>query len=145
MRERRLDWLLRIKSFLVLVTLGFSIQHITWCWIGESLSLKISKNTQSKITSFSSLLPRSTVLSDIRAADHPILKFTQDRKIFRVLLIVGVILGVVAGSETGTSTNPTQILDLRIASVVVFLFLTLVQALQTAILATSPASGTHEI
>ena len=129
----------------MLVTLGFSIQHIIWCWIGESLSLKIFKNTQSKIIIFSSLLPQSTVLSDIRAADHPILKFTQDRKIFRVLLIVGVILGVVAGSETGTSTNPTQILDLRIASVVVFLFLTLVQALQTAILATSPASGTHEI
>ena len=53
MRGRRLDWLLRIRSFLVLVTLGFSIQHITWCWIGESLSLKIPKNTQSKIIFFS--------------------------------------------------------------------------------------------
>lgn len=81
------------------------------------------------------------MLAEIRAADHPILKFTQDRRIFRLLLIVGVVLGVVAGSETGTSTKPQQILDLRIASVVIFLVLTLVQALQTAILVTSPASG----
>ena len=55
--------------------------------------------------------------------------------------MVGVILGIVAGSETGSSTNPTRIQDLRIASVVIFLFLTLVQALQTGILATSSVSG----
>jgi hypothetical protein len=82
-------------------------------------------------------LLQRTVLSGIRAANHPILKITQDRRIFRLLLLVGVVLGVVAGSETGSNTNPTQILDLRIASVVIFLVLTLVQALQTAILATS--------
>ena len=90
-------------------------------------------------------LLQSTVLSEIRAADHPILKFTQDRRIFRLLLIVGVVFGVVAGSETGTSTSQVLILNLRITSVVIFLFLTLVQALQTAILATSSASGTQNL
>lgn len=68
------------------------------------------------------------------------MKLTQDRKIFRLLLMVGVLLGVVAGSET-RSSNPTQIEDLRVASAVIFLFLTLVQALQTGILATSSISG----
>ena len=81
------------------------------------------------------------MLSEIRAADHPILKFIQDRRIFRLLLIVGVVFGVVAGSETGTSTSQVLILNSRITSVVIFLFLTLVQALQTAILAASSASG----
>ena len=85
-------------------------------------------------------LLQSTLLSDLQAANHPILKFTQDRRVFRLLLLVGVILGVVSGSETGSS-NTTQAEDLRIASVAIFLFLTVVQALQTGILATSSVSG----
>ena len=79
------------------------------------------------------------MLSDIRAADHPILKFTQNREIFRVLLEVGVVLGVVAGLYP--AATQTQNLDLYITSVAIFLFLTLVQVLQTAILAHVTSSG----
>ena len=79
------------------------------------------------------------MLSDIRAADHPILKFTQNREIFRVLLEVGVVLGVVAGLYP--AATQTQNLDLYITSVAIFLFLTLVQVLQTAILAHATSSG----
>ena len=79
------------------------------------------------------------MLSDIRAADHPILKFIQNREIFRVLLEVGVVLGVVAGLYP--AATQTQNLDLYITSVSIFLFLALVQALQTAILAHATSSG----
>ena len=141
MQEIILDWLLQMKSFPVSVTLDFSIQRTLWSWIGESLS-QISPGLQSD---FFSLL-QSTLLSDLRAADHPILKFTQDRRAFRLLLMVGVIIGVVAGSEIGSSNvNPNQIEDLRIASVVIFLVLTVVQAVQTCILATSSVSGMLKI
>jgi len=114
---------------------------------GETLGLVIADQILSSVGYFGllysayTLVLDRTLLSDLRPANHPILKFTQDRRVFRLLLMVGVILGIVAGSETGSSTNPTRIQDLRIASVVIFLFLTLVQALQTGILATSSVSG----
>ena len=58
--------------------------------------------------------------------------------------MVGVILGVVAGSDTSSSsTSQTQ--ALHIASVAIFLFLTIIQALQTAILATSSVSGNAKL
>lgn len=61
--------------------------------------------------------------------------------------MVGVIVGVIAATET-TSTGPsntTTTQALRVTSVAIFLFLTLVQALQTGILATSSVSGMQKI
>jgi hypothetical protein len=132
-----LDWLLRIKPFPVLVTFHFSIHRTHWFWIGESHS---PRSTQPNFF----FCFKSTLLSDLRPDNHPILRITQDRRMFRFLLTVGVVLGIVAASET-TSGNTTTTKALRIASVVIFLFLTVVQALQTCILATSSASGMRNL
>jgi hypothetical protein len=84
-----------------------------------------------------------TLLSDLRLDKHPILRIIQDRRPFRLLLVAGVILGIVAATRFTPSgpSNTTQAKALRIASVTIFLFLTLVQALQTGILATSSISA----
>ena len=77
------------------------------------------------------------MLSDLRAANHPILRFTQDGRIFRLLLMVEVIVGIIAATLADTTTTKA----LRVTSVAISLFLTVLQALQTAILATSSVSG----
>ena len=87
------------------------------------------------------------MLSDLRAANHPILRFTQDGRIFRLLLMVEVIVGIIAATlaETTSHYDPfdttTTTKALRVTSVAISLFLTVLQALQTAILATSSVSG----
>jgi len=114
---------------------------------GETLELYLAYVILSSVGYFSllyssyTLVLDRTLLSDLRAANHPILKFTQDRRIFGLLLLVGVVLGIVGDSITTTFTNRAQIQALRISGVAIFLFLTVVQALQTAILATSSTSG----
>jgi len=133
---------IRVTAFIIRAVLAGSESA------GENLGLVIANEILSSVGYFGllysayTLVLDRTLLSDLRAADHPILKFTQDRRAFRLLLMVGVIIGIVAGSEIGSSNvNPNQIEDLRIASVVIFLVLTVVQALQTGILATSSVSG----
>ena len=81
------------------------------------------------------------LVSDLPADKYPNLKFTKNRIGFGYLLQAGIILGVVAGSETGSCINPTQIQGLHIASVVIFLYLTVLQALRTATLAFTSVSG----
>ena len=57
--------------------------------------------------------------------------------------MVGVIVGIIAATETTSSgpSNTTTTKALRVTNVAIFLFLTVLQALQTVILATSSASG----
>jgi hypothetical protein len=135
--------LIRVTAFIIRAVLAGSATA------GESLGLVIADEILSSVGYFSllysayTLVLDRTLLSDLQAANHPILKFTQDRRLFRLLLLVGVILGVVAASETTSSgpSNTSTTKALRITSVVIFLFLTVVQALQTGILATSSISG----
>jgi hypothetical protein len=116
---------------------------------GQSLGLVIADEVLSQVGYFSllysayTLVLDRTLLSELRPADHPILKFTQDRRLFRLLLMVGVALGIVAATRTTSSgpSNTTSTRALRITSATIFLVLTLVQALQTGILATSSISG----
>jgi len=135
--------LIRVAAFTIRAVLAGSETA------GESLGLVVADEILSSVGYFSllysayTLVLDRTLLSDLRPANHPILKFTQDRRIFRLLLMVGVIVGVIAATET-TSTGPsntTTTQALRVTSVAIFLFLTLVQALQTGILATSSVSG----
>jgi len=113
---------------------------------GENLGLVIAEQTISSVGYFSllyssyTLVLDRTLLSDLQPASHPILRFTQIRRVFRLLLLVGVVLGIVAGTETGSS-NTSQTQALRITSLALFLFLTVIQAVQTGVLATSSISG----
>ncbi|KAJ7742601.1 hypothetical protein B0H16DRAFT_1693771 [Mycena metata] len=63
------------------------------------------------------------------------LKIMRDRRLFRVVLIIGVGLGVV-GITDATSSNPQKAADsvnTRRASAILFLVLTVIQALQTVL------------
>lgn len=81
------------------------------------------------------------LLSDLPPLNHPILKLTQDRRAFRLAILLAVVLGVVAltKSSNGQSTSKTR--ALHIASTILFLFLTIIQAVQTVYLATSGITG----
>lgn len=130
-----------MKFFPKLVTFHFSTQLIPWSWIGEfCIPLRLQLRQLN-----SDLFPlASTLLSDLRAANHPILRITQAERLFRLVLTAGVVIGIVAASST-TSTGPSntpKTKALRITSVAIFLALTVVQAIQTGILATSSISGT---
>jgi len=135
--------LIRVAAFTVRAVLAGSKTA------GESLGLVIADEVLSQVGYFSllysayTLVLDRTLLSDLRPAEHPILKFTQDRRLFRLFLMVGVALGIVAATRTNSSgpSNTTETKALRIASATIFLVLTLIQALQTGILATSSISG----
>jgi magnesium-transporting ATPase (P-type) len=67
----------------------------------------------------------------------------RERRVFRVALIIGVVLGVM-GISDATSSNPSKAADganLRRASTILFLVLTLIQAVQTLLVFTQ--SGTR--
>ena len=65
---------------------------------------------------------------------HPVLRFTRNRRLFRVLLMVAVALGIASSSMTDathTAANDNTIKSLHEASTIIFLVLTALQALQT--------------
>jgi hypothetical protein len=67
--------------------------------------------------------------------EYVALKIMRDRRLFRIVLIVGVVLGVM-GTSDATSSDPKKAANganLRRASTILFLVLTLVQALQTSL------------
>jgi hypothetical protein len=71
------------------------------------------------------------------------LRIMRERRVFRVALIIGVVLGVM-GTSDATSSNPSKAADganLRRASTILFLVLTLIQAVQTLLVFTQ--SGTR--
>lgn len=122
---------------------------------GQTLGLVIADEVLSQVGYFSllysayTLVLDRTLLSDLRPDNHPILRITQNKRIFRLVLTAGVIIGVVAATRT-TSNGPSNTSEskaLRITSVAIFLALTVVQALQTGILATSsiPAQSQYYI
>jgi hypothetical protein len=127
-----------MKFFLQLVIMDFSFQRISWSWVGEFHPLVISRSTS--LTSS----PASASLSNLRPAS-PILRFAQ--RMFHPFLLSAAIQGIVAATRT-TSSGPANTPDakaLRISSVTIFLFLTVVQALHTGILATASISGINHL
>jgi len=116
---------------------------------GETLGLVVADEILSQVGYFSllysayTLVLDRTLLSDLRAANYPILRITRAERLFRLVLTAGVVIGIVAATRT-TSTGPSNTSDtkaLRITSVAIFLALTVVQAIQTGILATSSISA----
>ena len=78
-------------------------------------------------------------LANFPRIDSPIFRIVQDRRVFRLALMVAVILGVVAASST-TSSGPStssSTKSLHIASTALFLALTVLQAAQTLVLVIS--------
>ncbi|KAF8892350.1 hypothetical protein CPB84DRAFT_1748770 [Gymnopilus junonius] len=67
---------------------------------------------------------------------HPILRLTRNRRLFRVVLMIAVALGIASSSMTDathTASNDSKIKSLHEASTIIFLILTVLQALQTLV------------
>jgi len=134
--------MLRVTAFIIRAVLAGSETA------GENFGLVRADVVLSSVGYFSLLYPSQILvfhraqLSDLRPDTHPIIKFTPIRGTFRMQLLVAIILGAVAGGENPSSpdASPSQMQGLRISSVAVFLFLTIAQAIQTVVLATSSRS-----
>ncbi|KAF8162620.1 hypothetical protein B0H34DRAFT_692095 [Crassisporium funariophilum] len=109
---------------------------------GESLSLLIADEVLLGVGYFGLLYSAYTLvldrelLNDSPRPRSPILQVTQNRRIFRLVLLVALVLGIVAASTTdnsGSSSSTSR--TLHIASTVIFLALTVLQAFQTLLLA----------
>lgn len=137
---------IRVAAFIIRAVLAGSTKA------GETLGLVIADEILSQVGYFSllysayTLVLDRTLLSDLQAANHPILRITQAKKLFRLVLTAGVVIGIVAASRTTSAgpSNTSSTKALRITSVAIFLVLTVVQAIQTVVLATSSVSAQSE-
>ncbi|KAJ6588100.1 hypothetical protein B0H19DRAFT_1205772 [Mycena capillaripes] len=85
-------------------------------------------------SAFTLVLDRE-IASGAVATEYLPLKLMRDRRLFRLVLMVGVVLGVV-GISDATSSDPDKAAtgaNLRRASTILFVVLTLIQAVQTAL------------
>ncbi|KAF8809298.1 hypothetical protein BYT27DRAFT_7136418 [Phlegmacium glaucopus] len=133
---------IRVAAFAIRTALAASSSA------GESLGLVIAESTLFGVGYFSLLYSAYTLvldrmlISDVPPSNHPLLRLTQNRRIFRLAVLLALVLGIVASSTTnsnGTSTTTTK--SLHIASTAIFLVLTVLQVIQTVILAKSGMSG----
>ena len=82
------------------------------------------------------------LLTESSPPEHPILRLTQDRRLFRLVVMIALILGIISASSTksnGTISATNK--SLHIASTIIFLVVTVLQVLQTIILARKDVSG----
>jgi hypothetical protein len=85
------------------------------------------------------------LLSDPTPPNNPILRLTQNRRLFRVAILVGLILGIASSSSTNSNGSSSSTTDsLHIASTIIFLVVTILQAIQTFFLASKHVSGQNQ-
>jgi len=80
------------------------------------------------------------LLTNVSPRKGPLSQIIYNRRIFRMIMMVGVVLGIVASTEMSSgdaSTTSGTAHSLRIASTVIFLVLTILVAYQTLILASA--------
>lgn len=134
--------LLRVVAFAVRAILTSSASA------GETLGVVITDQLLSGVGYFSLLYSAYTLvldrllLSDHPQIDLPVLRLTQNRRLFRLALLIAVILGVISATQTNTDGSTGSLSkSLHIASTVIFLVLTVLQAIQTVVLAQTGVSG----
>ncbi|KAJ7766351.1 hypothetical protein DFH07DRAFT_737316 [Mycena maculata] len=110
--------------------------------LGENLNVFIADEVMFGVGFFALLYSAFTLVLDreIMSGAGPTnnlpLKIMRDRRMFRVVLIIGIALGVMGISDS-TSSNPSKAssgVTLHRASTIIFLVLTGIQALQTALM-----------
>ena len=81
-------------------------------------------------------------LTDRPAPTNPLLRITRNRHLFRIVLMTAVVLGIVSATQTNNdgSTSTTSS-SLHKVSIIIFLVLTVLQALQTLVLVRVEMSG----
>lgn len=125
---------LRVVAFAIRAVLAASVSA------AENLNLVIADEALFAIGYFSliysayNLVLDRILLSDPTPPNNPILRITQNRRLFRLAILLGLILGIVS-SSTSSSNGSTSSESLHIASTVIFLVVTILQAIQTIYLA----------
>ncbi|KAK6974361.1 hypothetical protein R3P38DRAFT_2812103 [Favolaschia claudopus] len=106
-------------------------------FVGQNLNVLIADEVMFGVGFFALLYSAYTLVLDreiISGATLQLpLKIMRNRRLFRIILIVAVVLGV-QGISDSTSSNPKKAstgTDLRRASTIIFLVLTIIQAIQT--------------
>lgn len=85
---------------------------------------------------------RRILLSDPTPPNNPILRITQNRRLFRIAILLGLILGIASSSSTNSNGSSSTTTDsLHVASTIIFLVVTILQAIQTFFLAAKHVSG----
>jgi membrane-associated phospholipid phosphatase len=75
-------------------------------------------------------------MQDRPESSNPLIRLTKNRRLFRLVLLIAVILGIVASTEISSSGTISHTGKLeRIISTIIFLVLTILQAFQTFLLA----------
>ncbi|KAG6889156.1 hypothetical protein C0995_003333 [Termitomyces sp. Mi166 len=127
----RLTWayLVRIAAFTIRAVLAGSESA------GENLGLFIADSVLFGVGFFALLYSAYTLVLDRwllldAPPEQGVLRMTRDRRLFRVVMLVAVILGIV-GSSAATSSDPQNGNVYRTASTVIFLALTAVLAVHT--------------
>ncbi|KAJ6453579.1 hypothetical protein C8R45DRAFT_1192825, partial [Mycena sanguinolenta] len=109
--------------------------------LGENLGVFIADEIMFGVGFFALLYSAFTlvldreIVSGAPPVEYGALRILRNRRLFRILLIVGVVLGIM-GTNDSTSSNPSTASSgatLRRASLILFLVLTLIQALQTGL------------
>ncbi|KAG5636341.1 hypothetical protein H0H81_008363 [Sphagnurus paluster] len=83
-------------------------------------------------SAYTLVLDRWSLTSTAPGTD-PLSRFTHNRRIFRIALMIGVVLFIVGITEA-TNTDPYKGNSLRVAGTIVFLVLTVLLAYQTVLL-----------
>jgi len=82
------------------------------------------------------------LLADPTPPENPILRITQNRRLFRLGILIALILGIISSTTTNSNgSSSTTASSLHIASTVLFLVITVLQAVQTIFLATKRVPG----
>jgi len=85
------------------------------------------------------------LLADPTPPENPILRITQNRRLFRVAILIALILGIVSATSTNSNgSTSTTSNTLHIASTVLFLVVTVLQAVQTIFLASKHITGQNK-
>jgi len=136
---------IRVVAFAIRAGLAASVSA------AENLKLVIADEALFAIGYFSliysaySLVLDRILLADPTVPNNPILRITQNRRLFRVAILVALILGISASTTTNSNgTISTTTTSLHVASTVIFLLVTVLQAVQTIFLARKTISGQNK-
>ncbi|CAA7266695.1 unnamed protein product [Cyclocybe aegerita] len=127
--------LIRIAAFTLRIVLTASESA------GENIGILIADEVLFGVGFFGLLYSAYTLvlnlesLSDRPPTTNPIIRLTQNRRMFRLALLVAVVIGVVAASGSNGGLNDNTSSALRKTSTSIFLVLTVLQAFQTIYLA----------
>ncbi|KAF8892341.1 hypothetical protein CPB84DRAFT_1683104 [Gymnopilus junonius] len=124
---------IRVVSFAIRAALAASTST------GENLSLFLADQVLSGVGYFGLLYSAYTLvldleqISDRTRSNNSILALTRNRRVFRLILLIAVVLGIVSATQNDPQSSLAT--TLHKVSIIIFLILTALQLFQTVLLA----------